>query len=240
MKEIEIMQVVFDAEIATHETPAFRGAIIEKVGLEHDIFHNHDNSAQRSRDYYYRYPLVQYRQNRSRPELVFLQGAIPKAQYLFAQSDWSLRFAGRAQPMRIADLRIGRHPFGVDEQWHTYTLRRWQALNEDNFRRYSATEALSERIAMLERILSGHIISLAKGMEHRLEGRFEVSIADLLGSRMQSYEGIKARTFDLRFRSNVLLPPHIALGKGVSLGFGTVMRMKGEEGNLNPKFSQAE
>ncbi|MCB9293454.1 MAG: hypothetical protein H6559_10065 [Lewinellaceae bacterium] len=33
MKPVRILSVAFDTEIAAHETPAFRGAVIEKVGL---------------------------------------------------------------------------------------------------------------------------------------------------------------------------------------------------------------
>ncbi len=225
MKEVQLMKVVFDAQIAPHETPAFRGAIIEKVGLDKDVYHNHNNDPESPQALHYRYPLVQYRQNRRRPELIFLESAIPQAQYLFAQPDWSLTFAGRPQSMRIADMKVRRHAFGVADRFFTYTLHRWQALNEENFKRFLAVESLSQRVAMLERILCGHIISFAKGMEHRLESRFDLSITDFRRSQVQSFEGIKVRTFDMQFKTNVLLPPYIALGKGVSVGFGEVVRV---------------
>lgn len=224
MKELQIMKVVFNAHIAPHETPAFRGAVIEKVGLDRDIYHNHDNNPETPRQFHYRYPLVQYRQDRKRPALVFIDQGINEASFLFAQSDWSLTFAGRTQPMSIADLQVRQYPFGVTEDYRYYTLHRWQALNDENYRRFMATDDLTARIAMLQRILEGHVISLAKGVNHRLESRFDCIITDILGSRPARYEGVQVLTFDIRFKTNLLLPPYIALGKGVSLGFGEVRK----------------
>lgn len=229
MREIQIMKVVFDAEIASYETPAFRGAIIGKVGLDKDIYHNHDNNADSPKQYHYRYPLIQYRQDRKRPAMIFIGHGIPEAQHLFAQPDWSLTFSGRTQTMNIADMQLRRAAFGVTPDYRYYTLHRWQALNEENVKRYYATEDLSERLAILKRILSGHIISFAKGIDYRIEERFEVQITEILRTQTVQYEGIKALTFDVRIKTNLVFPPFVAVGKGVSLGFGEV---RGEKENI--------
>jgi len=230
MKELQIMKVVFDAEIAPHETPAFRGAIIGKVGLDKDIYHNHDNNADSQKQYHYRYPLIQYRQDRKRPAMVFIGHGIAEAQHLFAQPDWSLTFSGRTQTMNIADMQLRRAPFGVTpDNYRYYTLHRWQALNEENFKRYHTTESLSEHIAILEKILTGHIISFAKGIDYRITERFDAQITDILRTRAFQYEGIKALTFDVRVKTNLVFPPFVGIGKGVSLGFGEVRGWR--EGN---------
>lgn len=222
MKELQIMKVVFDAHIAAHETPAFRGAIISKVGLDRDIYHNHDNNADSTKRYHYRYPLIQYRQDHRRPAMVFIEEGIPEARFLFAQPDWSLTFAGRTQAMNISDMQVRRYSFGVTPHHRYYMLYRWQALNESNFKEYMATESLADRLAQLQKILSGHIISFAKGVDYRIEERFDLAITDLVHTRTVRYEGVKVLAFDVRIKTNLLLPPHIALGKGVSLGFGEV------------------
>ncbi len=223
------MKVVFDAEIAPYEMPAFRGAIIGKVGLDKDIYHNHDNNADSPKQYHYRYPLIQYRQDHKRPAMVFIGHGIPEAQHLFAQPDWSLTFSGRTQTMNIADMQLRRAPFGVTDSYRYYTLLRWQALNEENVKRFNATEDLAERMAILKKILSGHIISFAKGIDYRIEERFDIQITEILRSRSFQYEGIKALTFDVRIKTNLLFPPFVALGKGVSLGFGEVRESKEEK-----------
>lgn len=227
MKELQIMKVVFNARIAAHETPAFRGAIIQKVGLDRDFYHNHDNNSDSPKQYHYRYPLIQYRRDRNRPAMVFIGQGITEAGHLFAQPDWSLTFSGRTQTMSIADLQVRQHSFGVTpDEYRLYTIHRWQALNDLNYQRYNQADDLVARIQLLEHVLTGHIISFAKGVSYQLEHRFDLRIADILGSRVTHYEGVKVQTFDVRFKTNLLLPPFIALGKGVSLGFGEVRRWR--------------
>jgi len=41
MNKLKYLKVLFEGEIAAHEIPAFRGAIAQKVGLGHILFHNH-------------------------------------------------------------------------------------------------------------------------------------------------------------------------------------------------------
>jgi hypothetical protein len=57
MKTIRLLRVEFDAPLKPYEVPAFRGAVVAKVGREHDLFHNHLDDTR----YAYRYPLVQYK-----------------------------------------------------------------------------------------------------------------------------------------------------------------------------------
>lgn len=60
MPLISIMRIDFDAKISPAEAPAFRGAVIEKVGIGQEIFHNHDNG-EGGKGCRYRYPLMQYK-----------------------------------------------------------------------------------------------------------------------------------------------------------------------------------
>lgn len=57
MKKIRTLLVKFDNELEPWEVSAFRGAIVEKVGREHLLFHQHVQDNQ----YLYRYPLIQYK-----------------------------------------------------------------------------------------------------------------------------------------------------------------------------------
>jgi hypothetical protein len=46
---------------------------------------------------------------------------------------------------------------------------------------------------------------------------------------MMKYKGISFAAFDVLFKTNVSLPNYTGLGKGVSHGFGTVVRMYNNE-----------
>ena len=153
MKQVRILSVAFDTEIAAHETPAFRGAVIEKVGLEHELFHNHNNDPSAKVAYHYRYPVVQYKRQGRRPSIVFIDEGVGQAQHFFMQPDWSLEFAGRRYNASISDLKVRTYDLGVTGQPHYYTLRNWAGLNQENYERFSQLESLAEQIKMLENIL---------------------------------------------------------------------------------------
>ncbi|NJL75795.1 MAG: hypothetical protein HC892_13005, partial [Saprospiraceae bacterium] len=76
MKKLRLLTITFDTEIKPYETPAFRGAVIERVGIQHTWFHNHQIDPDTDHQYYYRYPLVQYKCNRKQPVLMFLDKAV--------------------------------------------------------------------------------------------------------------------------------------------------------------------
>ena len=231
MKPIRILSVAFDTEIAAHETPAFRGAVIEKVGLEHELFHNHNNDPSAKAAFHYRYPLVQYKRQRRKPSIVFIDKGVDQAQHFFMQPDWSLHFAGRHYNASISDLKVRQYRLGVTDEPHYYTLRQWAGLNQENYERFSRLEGLSEQAEMLERILAGHILGFANGVGHRFERRFDLSILHILGRRFRPFEGFGLLTFDLRFKANVLLPGFVGLGRGVSQGFGVVSQWNPKQQN---------
>lgn len=224
MKQVRILSVSFDTEIAPHETPAFRGAVIEKVGVEHEHYHNHNNAPGARVAFHYRYPLVQYRRQRRRPSIIFIDKGVDEAQHFFTQPDWSLNFAGRDYHASIADMRVKQYPLGVTDEPHYYTLRHWMGLNQANYERYNQLEGMAEKIGFLENALVGHILAFAQGVGHRFERRFDVSILHVLGARYRPFEEVHALTFDLRFKANVLLPAYIGLGRGVSKGFGLLSK----------------
>jgi Cas6b N-terminal domain len=86
MKNLRILQVAFDTEIQPYELPYFRGAVARKVGIEHEWFHNHDNTNGGTHN---RYPLIQYKldthKGQMRPMLLCLDEAIEEAHHFFSQ-----------------------------------------------------------------------------------------------------------------------------------------------------------
>ncbi|MBK7886859.1 MAG: hypothetical protein IPJ86_05990 [Bacteroidetes bacterium] len=79
VKKLKTLLVVFDNEIKPHEIPAFRGAIIKKVGLDNFLFHNHreDGSVM------YQYPVIQYKQIYGKPAIYCLdEGSMKYIRFL--------------------------------------------------------------------------------------------------------------------------------------------------------------
>jgi len=56
IKKIRTLLIIFANDIGAAQVTSFRGAVIEKVGRENSLFHNHlvDNI------FIYKYPLIQY------------------------------------------------------------------------------------------------------------------------------------------------------------------------------------
>lgn len=224
MKNIRILSVTFSEPIAEHEIPAFRGAIIEKVGLERDLFHNHNNQSDEDQQYHYRYPLVQYKRRRKKPTLVFIEHGIDEAQHFFTKPSWDMTMAGRTYHTSIEQMLVREYPLGITETEQHYTIRHWQALNQKNFSRYMELDGLPEKAQLLEKVLTAHLLALGSGVDHFFTERFDLIITRILGTRYRAFGGVKVKTFDVRFKVNMQIPPFLGVGKGVSKGFGTVSK----------------
>ncbi len=69
---------------------------------------------------------------------------------------------------------------------------------------------------------------MAKGIDIHFNEPVTVKVVDILQTRVIPFKGIKMLAFDITFKCNVSLPNYIGLGKGVSLGFGMLHRIKAE------------
>ena len=110
-----------------------------------------------------------------------------------------------------------------------YRIKGWLALNGENYRKYSSTESLSGRITMLEGILQTNILSMLKSFDFYVHDRIRCTILDLEGPYTINYKDTRMRSFNATFASNFSLPLFIGLGKGVSLGHGTLLPFPKEE-----------
>ena len=79
-----------------------------------------------------------------------------------------------------------------------------------------------ERYQLIEKCLLGNILSFAKSMGVFFEDKIDLKLLDVFGINEFRYKKINMLGFDLKFKTNVTLPWHIALGKGVSIGFGII------------------
>jgi hypothetical protein len=225
MLPIRLLQIAFVNQFDAWKLPALRGAIAQKVGYEHDLFHNHDRERG---GYHYRYPLIQYKLDRSQPLLVCLNEGVEALHHYFSQPDWSLDIHGEQLPMRIARLDMRQHHLAVRDSLQRYHLRHWLPLNSENFRTYSALPNLLERVALLEQILRNQLVAFAREMSGAPpEQAITARIREIKSESWVSFKGIKVRAFSLEFSSNLSLPSLIGLGKGCSMGWGMLKGLSG-------------
>lgn len=218
-----LLSVVFDTPIDPWELPQFRAAVAHKAGLEHDLYHNHDNE---TGGYHYRLPLIQYKQDHGRPMLVCLNEGIEELHHFFSNPDWTLYLNGRPAPVRIARLDVKQYRLSIQEKNFRYHIRNWIALNDDNYATFQNLEGVVERLFFLEKVLQNQIIGLLDQLGYTPEQPVAVKLLNLKDEKWVTYKRVKMRSFSLEFQANVVLPDFLGFGKGCSVGWGIVKGLR--------------
>ncbi len=94
----------------------------------------------------------------------------------------------------------------------------WLALNQANLEKFNEIKGKDQRCRLLERILVGNILSLAKGLDIRFNSRIQVRVTRFSCRRIRT--PLPMLGFRVEFVGNVYLPRFLGLGKLVSKGFG--------------------
>jgi len=228
---LKLLRVHFDVEIAPYEVAAFRGAIIEKVGIENDLFHNHLNEGGKIDEtedpkFAYRYPRIQYKRIGKQPVILCVGEGVDEIHKFFEKSNWDIRLGKDVLEMRIAKLDLNQFEMKISERLSSYSIRNWVALNQQAYNQYQKLDGIVEKIAFLEKKLIGNILAFAKGIGWHIEEKIELKITDLPQMQLISYKKQKLQTFNLDFKTNVFIPQYIGLGAKTSVGMGTVFLKK--------------
>ncbi len=226
---IRYLTVRFDALIDRHELPAFRGAIANAVGPEFTLFHNHDD--REPGGFIYRYPAIQYKRMGRNPLIVCVEAGVDEIHHLFQQPSWDIDLNGRPLTLAVADLRLHQYTLQAWETMFPFRLTDWLALNSANYARYQTLTTDADRTDLLERVLRGNILSMAKGLGWHIDREVRVRIRDASPMRLLRFKNQLLAGFDVDFTTNVFLPDWIGLGKGVSVGFGVVHSLKDQNNN---------
>lgn len=224
---LKLLRVHFDVEIAPYEVAAFRGAIIEKVGIENDLFHNHLNEGGKIDEnedakFAYRYPRIQYKRIGKQPVILCVGEGVEQIHKFFEKSNWDIYIGKDLLTMKIAKLDLNQFEMKISERMTSYSIRNWVALNQQAYNQYQKLDGLVEKVAFLEKKLIGNILSFAKGIGWHIEENIQLKIIDLPQSQLISYKKQKLQTFNLDFKTNVFIPQYIGLGAKTSVGMGTV------------------
>jgi hypothetical protein len=222
MIKIRFLKIQFDTEIEAYEIPAFRGAVIAKAGNEHIIFHNHLND----REFLYGYPVIQYKRIGKNPAIICIDYGVEEIHHLFNNTNMEIVIGQRPVSLVVKNLQMQQYNLQVWEKHFEYRLYNWLALNQENYEKYQALKDELSQTIFLENILKANIISFAKGVKWDIDKQISLRIDELIKAKIVPYKQQKLLAFDIRFRSNVFLPDFVGLGKGVSLGFGTVSQIK--------------
>lgn len=222
MKKIRLITIKFDTEIASHEIPAFRGAIAEKAGFENTLFHNHLKDG----SFAYRYPLIQYKRLGKNPAIICIEDGVDEIHHFFQNKSWDVFLGDREVKLTVGSLNMNQITMQVWEKTFDYTIRNWLPLSQENYKAYLSLTDEMDKTEFLERKLIGNIISMAKGIKWDIEKQIKLRINELSHPKKLSYKQQYLVGFDATFRTNVFIPNGMGLGKGVSMGMGVVRQLK--------------
>jgi hypothetical protein len=218
LKKIKYLTIQFNNEIEPWELPAFRGAVIAKAGNDHILFHNHLND----REFLYGYPVIQYKRIGKCPMLVCLDYGTDEVHHFFSSGNLSVKIGEREVKLEVGKLNMDQINLQVWEKTFNFRIRNWIALNQENYQKYAGIKDELSKTEFLEGILKANIISFAKGVKWDIDKQISLRIDKIVSEKQVPYKKIRLSGFDIEFRTNVFLPDFVGLGKGVSLGFGTV------------------
>jgi hypothetical protein len=220
MPNIRVIKIVFDTELKDFEIPAFRGAIIQTVGRDHVVFHNHIGDDR----FHYKYPVIQYKSEGKKASIVCIKDGVDEIHHFFENNTGHIKIGNSERSLKVENVQINKFTIKVTEDFHRYKIKKWLPVNAENYMKYLSLEGLTEQVQFLENIMVGNILSMAKGLDWRVEEKITVKITNIGRQYLTKFKQSNLISFDLDFKTNVCLPYDIGLGKGISNGYGTLSK----------------
>lgn len=219
---IPILLVRFENEISFHEIPFFRGAILNALEGKADLlYHNHmDNHKFR-----YSYPLIQYKRIHKKAAILCVAKGVEAIGEFLASQKFSMVIGSRSVQLEIESINSKKFLIQVWDSVFRYRIRNWIALNSENYQKYIEMDEISSRITFLESILTGNLLSLAKGLGIDIDKEIVCKLLSINDPRLMNIKETKMMAFDVEFKTNLSIPDYVGIGKHSSIGFGTVVRI---------------
>lgn len=221
LTKIPYLVVLFKNSLHFNEVPDFRGAVISKVPQELMLFHNHLGDGFR-----FKYPLIQYKTIGGKACIFCIGEGTHEIASFFSASDFRLRIGNHEEDFIVDSVWANQWILQVWDDLFTYSIRKWLPFNKNNYETYCSTEGIVEKIRLLESILIGNHLSMSKGLDNHFTDSLSCTITAINNPWFYKFKGAKLQGFDIEYKTNVFLPDFIGLGKGVSMGFGTVKQLK--------------
>jgi len=173
----------------------------------------------------YNYPLVQYKYISGKCFIVGVgQGA--KVLNNLNLIEKTVKFFHREFRILKKDVSFQESPFGTTNKMASYTfLTPWLALNEKNYEKYQKFGIWSKRKELLENVLIGNLLSMSKSLGY--------TVAEPIRAEIKNFKEVRTKLKDVpmigflgTFSVNFEIPDYWGIGKSVSRGFGTVVKVR--------------
>jgi len=219
---MRILTITLNIPLHPGLIPNFRSCIIELVGREHQLFHNHDGE----HHYHYGYPLVQYAVRRGYACLIGLgAGADALQQILLPRLSGSLEIAGQTHHLTLNDLHMDdqQHAWKVLDNPRQYGLFGWLALNADNYKKWKSTTLTEARKEILNQALTGHLRVAAEAAGITEKETVIGQVLQIDNQKRVHFHHTQMVRFHVMITSSLLLPTGPGIGRSAAFGFGELM-----------------
>ena len=222
VKSIRTLTVFYDTEISCKEIPLFRGAVIKSLGNKANVlYHNHTGKE----TFRYSYPLIQYKRLNGKAAITCVEEGVDLVGQLLSDFYGMINIGKRETECKVMQVQSAKDLIQLSNTPTVYHLHQWLPLNAKNYEQYQSTDNLIEKIKILERVLTGNILSFLKGVDIHIEEQIDIHITNITGQRPTNYKGIKLMAFDIEFKTNLCLPQYIGIGKNASIGYGLLTKI---------------
>jgi hypothetical protein len=168
----------------------------------------------------HRYPVVQCKQIKG---MLMVIGVGQGADFLQEISGGVEEFRFGETTCRISgrDQEVRKQEFGISDEIHTYEfLTPWLALNQQNAKKFYDLKGKPERDAFMQKILTGHLSTLAKSIDCELPA--PLTCKSRVRFKRERIHQENVMVFLGTFGTNLTIPDYLGLGLSVSSGFGTI------------------
>ncbi len=228
--KLDLYALTFDLPFRLKDISKFRGAFVEMVGWENDLFHNHNNQEGNSSGYMHRYPLIQYRVHGGHAAILGINEGANTLEDLHRSGAFD-RFClqGRSFPLQVLHRNRDRGvEMQVTEALHRYRIYCYQPFVGESYRKYKSTPDLTGKVSILETLLRNHIVSFAYGVGVDLPEtpRIKVTLNDIDRVKKVKMKDSSRMGFDMVFSVNAILPEGVGIGKNTSHGYGFILPLE--------------
>lgn len=219
LKKISTLIIRFKNDINPSTISTFRKEITKLLANKYNM------RASKSR--HYSYPLIQFKRLNGKASIVCIEEGTESIGEFFANIRQSIHLGDKELSLELDTVNAYKILVQAWNSTFTYSIRKWNPFNKINHEKFQQIDDIEAKTTFLEELLIDNILSFAKWTGARFEQELTCSIIDI--KITESNKNVTFASFDLLFKTNVSLPNYIGLGKGVSIGFGTVVRMNNNE-----------
>lgn len=249
-------KVVYGLGLRPDMIPQFKKEILHLQDPRQDVWHNHFDAAEPDEVEYggrklvhangsgnlVRYPRIQFRfEQMGRTPLAAIwgvaQGAGALRQFVEQQPEPVIRWGGNALQLQIVEAQsenFDLHFRDTGLRLIPYSLSHYLPFNEERYQEFRKLLFFQDKLALIEHLVGQHLRNFAEAvgweaLSHRV---LTVKTLDLKAFKTAKYlpktgnETLSYVSVDLQVGINAELPDEIALGQLVSLGYGTLRRLR--------------